>query len=42
MQKAIMTDDVEDIKLRGGGFQSVIAGIGAVSISSTSTGALAQ
>lgn len=42
MQKAIMTDDMEDIKLRGIGFQSVIAGISAVFISTASTGAVAQ
>lgn len=42
MQKAIMTDDKQDIKLRGSGFQSVTAGISAVSISTTSAGALAQ
>lgn len=41
MQKTIMTDDMEDTKLRGSGFQSVIAGISAVSISTTSAGALA-
>lgn len=42
MQKVSMTDNMEDIKLRGIGFQSVIAGISAVSISTTFTGALAQ
>lgn len=42
MQKAIMTDDMGDIKLRGIDFQSVIAGINAVSISTTFNGALAQ
>lgn len=42
MPEAIMTDDMEDIKLRGSGSQRVTAGISALSISSTSTGALAQ